>query len=267
MAMIDVYTTAGRALLMQAQVAQTDLTVALVKVGTGHVATAAAARALVDIVTPFLPVREFASPPSFAGEDTFQVSLFAAGSDAFTVNEIGVFVGATMVRYICDDGGAAVFSKPVNAASLQGFVLTFEDGEVRIATVDYVVQPVATTHNYGLVRLGEPGDAGAVVLTAEQIAMLVTAAGRSDSNLTSFLNTWWSNISVAAAKLSGIIRPSNLPYATTEARGAIERATVAEVRGGGTGGRAITDEQIVVYNKGAVPAAIPSSVAIYFERE
>ena len=179
MALISTVTDAGTALNAQALMAATPGAVTRVELGTGHVTTAALARARGGVVTPFTPRRESLNPPVFAeaGNPTAQVTYFDSTSATFTYNELAIFVGATCIYYECDSEGAAIGSKGADALQ-KSVAFTYSNGDAALVAREYVVMPLATERNMGLVQLAadDAEDSDITVAAINRVRRLVQAA-------------------------------------------------------------------------------------------
>ena len=156
MALISTVTDAGTSLNAQALRTSTPGAVTRIELGTGHVTTAALARAVTGIQTPFTPRRESVNPPVFAeaGNSTAQVTYFDSSEATFNYNELAIFVGTTCIYYECDSEGAVIGSKGADALQ-KSVAFTYSNGDAALVAREYVVLPLATESNMGLVQLAD----------------------------------------------------------------------------------------------------------------
>ena len=134
-----------------------------IKAGSGHVATAALARARTDIVTPFVPARENDSPQgiALANDPVAQVRYIDAASVTYDIKEFGAFAGTQMTHYICDDGGATLYPKTPTLTLDVGLYIAVASGDQAAFTFgDEIKAPLATNLVPGLTRLATGTEVG-----------------------------------------------------------------------------------------------------------
>ena len=157
MARIRTVTDAGNALNAQALRDDVNQAVTRIELGTGHVTTAALARARTGVVTPFAPRNESLNPPILAeaGNPVAQVIYFEEpDGDTYDYNEIAVMAGSTCIYYECDDAGATIGTKEAAVALAIHIALVFSNGDPALVARQFVFAPLATTaqRRYGAIR-------------------------------------------------------------------------------------------------------------------
>ena len=155
MALIMTLTDYGEQRRAQNLIDDSTFRVVKIKAGAGHVATAAAARALTDIVTPFVPVRENDNPQgvTLANDPVAQFRYQDTASVNYEIKEFGVFVSGGMTHYACDDGGATLAEKTPQLALDQHLYFTVTSGDQAAFTfASEMPAPLATNLTPGLVR-------------------------------------------------------------------------------------------------------------------
>ena len=128
----------------------------------GHVTTEALAMALTDVVTPFVPVRETTNPQGRAlpNDPVAQFRYLDADAVDYEIKGFGIFAGATMTHYICDDAGATIYQKTAGLILDVILYITARSGDQATFTFsDDLTAPVATEVVPGLVRLATPSEA------------------------------------------------------------------------------------------------------------
>ena len=167
MAIIQVITNYGEQLRAQNLVDDSTFQVVNIKAGGGHVTTAAAAQALTDIVTPFVPARENANPPGVTLPDdpVAQFRYRETASVNYEIKEYGVFVAGGMTHYVCRDDGGTLHEKTAGLALDVGLYFAVASGDQAAFTFqDPLTVPVATppTNNSagvpGIVRLASAAE-------------------------------------------------------------------------------------------------------------
>ena len=206
MAIISVMTADGENLRAQNIANGSTSQIDRIEAAMGHVATAALARALSDVVTPFVPVRQINNPQgrALASDPVAQFRYQDGAQVDYNIVEFGVFAGTVMTHYICDDAGGTIY--PKTASLLLDVVLhiTATSGDQATFTFDAdLTAPVATTGTPGLVRL------------ATDVEAQATGANASDQRVPTLskLWTWWNTvrpgiialIAAAATPAGGIV--------------------------------------------------------------
>ena len=160
MAIINVMTDAGETLRADNVANGTTSQVTRIEADMGHVTTAALARALTDVVIPFVPVRETTNPQgrSLASDPVAQFRYLDAAAVNYDIVGFGIFAGATMTHYICDDAGATIYQKTAGLILDVILYITAQSGDQATFTFsDDLMAPVATTLVPGLVRTATSG--------------------------------------------------------------------------------------------------------------
>ena len=209
MAIISVMTTDGENLRSDNVANGTTSQVDRIEAASGHVATAALARALSDVVTPFVPVRETNNPQgrALSADPVAQFRYQDGAQVTYNIVEFGVFAGNVMTHYICDDAGGTIYPKTPSLLLDVVLHITATSGDQATFTFDAdLMAPVATTGTPGLVRLATDADVGnppaaARALTTDNVDALLAE--------------------VPAAAVT--------PDASTTVKGKVELATAAEV--------------------------------------
>ena len=131
MALIAVLTDAGAQLRTDNIANSTTSDVSLLAAGEGNVATAALARAQAALVSPFATPRENADPPGNAlpNDPVIQFQYLDPASVDYDITEFGLFAGAVMTHYICDDAGATLYSKTATLQLDVRFYIAFASGD------------------------------------------------------------------------------------------------------------------------------------------
>ena len=156
MAIINVMTDDGETLRASDVAAGTTSQVTRIEADMGHVTTAALARALTDVVIPHAPVRETTNPQgrALASDPVAQFRYLDAAAVDYNIVGFGIFAGATMTHYICDDAGATIYPKTAGLILDVVLYIVAESGDQATFTFsDDLMAPVATTVVPGLVRL------------------------------------------------------------------------------------------------------------------
>ena len=224
MAIISVMTDAGETLRTQDVANGTSSQVTRIEADMGFVATAALAQALTDVVTPFVPVRETTNPQgkALANDPVAQFRYLDADAVDYAIKGFGIFAGATMTHYICDDGGATIYPKTAGLILDVVLYITARSGDQATFTFsDDLAAPVATALVPGLVRLATDANvanppANARALTTDNVD----------------------------AVLAEVPAAATTPDASTTVGGKVELATAAEVLSalqGNNPGNAIED--------------------------
>ena len=155
MAIINVMTDAGEALRADNVANDTSSQVTRIEADMGHVATAALAMALADVVAPFAPMRETTNPQGRAlpSDPVAQFRYLDADAVDYDIKGFGIFAGATMTHYICDDAGATIYQKTAGLILDVILYITAQSGDQATFTFsDDLMAPLATTGTPGLVR-------------------------------------------------------------------------------------------------------------------
>ena len=161
MAIISVMTTAGETLRTDNIANGTTSQITRIEADMGHVTTVAAAKALTDVVTPFVPVRETTNPQGKAlpSDPVAQFGYLDADAVDYNIVGFGIFAGNTMTHYICDDGGATIYPKTAGLILNVALYITAESGDqATFAFSDDLTAPLATEVVPGLVRLATPAE-------------------------------------------------------------------------------------------------------------
>ena len=211
-------TDGGLTALAAAITAGTDFTIDSVEVGMGQYTPTSSATAL---DTPFSPVRVFTDPAGFVDENRIAFNFEDNSSDAYDVGEIGVFSGTTLF---------AIGSQP----STDGFIFSKAadtDLLVSVHTVVSGVEDISAITFANTLLTNTNVDAGNIVSGTLDPDRL---GGVPAGNLTG---------SIHVDRLPNI--PAvKLPAATTTAKGAVERATDAEVATGTDTEKYVTPAQL-----------------------
>lgn len=183
MARIRTVTDAGNALNAQALRDDVNQAVTRIELGTGHVTTAALARARTGVVTPFAPRRESLTPPVLAeaGNPVAQVIYFEEpDGNTYDYNEIAVMAGSTCLYYECDDAGATIGTKEAAVALAIHIAFVFSNGDPALVARQFVFAPLATQRNPGMVQYAtDPLTTDLFqVLNPSQVRALVAALPR-----------------------------------------------------------------------------------------
>ena len=223
MAIISVMTTAGETLRAQNVALGTTSQTTRIEADMGHVTTAALAMALTDVVTPFVPVRETTNPQGRAlpNDPVAQFRYLDAAAVNYDITGFGIFAGATMTHYICDDAGAAIYQKTAGLILDVILYITARSGDQATFTFsDDLTAPVGTEAVPGLVRLATLAEAQAIIAHSPQGVLSVLRGWQQ-------VGAWWTALTIAASKIpgldagkiiSGMLAFARLPAATqTEA--------------------------------------------------
>lgn len=156
MAIIAVLTDVGEQLRAQHLVDGTTYQITKIKADGGHVTTAALARARTDIVTPFVPARENDNPQGVAlvHDPVAQVRYIDSASVTYPIKGFGIFAGAQMTHYVCDDAGATLYVKTPTLTLDVGIYIAVASGDQAAFTFqEAAANALATTESPGLVEL------------------------------------------------------------------------------------------------------------------
>ena len=150
---------------------------------------------------------------------SYDLMLERAG--VLTAQEVGFFAGATLVA-IWSEVGRPVFVKDAAATAVLAFIYEYQQG------VPTSLDIAVTAFQF-------------VFATPQEAAAAMGDASTEKVMSPRRVWDWWTALTeIAAQKISGILSSDTLPDATTNAKGALEVATVEEARNRRTGGRAIT---------------------------
>ena len=278
-----IVTTAGRQALVNAQQTGTaSVVINKIGVGTGKYTATDSQTALVS-ETKRLPIVEGGS----AGDNAIHVAYQDAGSDAYAVHEIGLFLEdgtlfavtsqttailqktATSTALIVLDivfadvnvssitFGDVTFSNPAASASNAGVVVLATDDEVaagtntqKVVTPAALLKRTATASRIGLVELATDDEAKAGT-DASRAVTPAAAKAAIDARAATSADT------ISGTKTSAFVTPAGLKSltSTTARSGLIELATEAEATAGTDTARAVTPATA----KAAVDSRIASS--------
>jgi hypothetical protein len=278
-----IVTTAGRQALVNAQQTGTaSVVINKIGVGTGKYTATASQTALVS-ETKRLPIVEGGS----AGDNAIHVAYQDAGSDAYAVHEIGLFLEdgtlfavtsqttailqktATSTALIVLDivfadvnvssitFGDVTFSNPAASASNAGVVVLATDDEVaagtntqKVVTPASLLKRTATASRIGLVELATDDEAKAGTDASRAVTPAAVKAA-IDTRAATSADT------ISGTKTSAFVTPAGLKSltSTTARSGLIELATEAEATSGTDTSRAVTPATA----KAAIDARIASS--------
>lgn len=275
-----IVTTAGRqALINAAKTGTAPVTISHIGVGAGKYTATEGQTALIA-ETKRLPIIEGGS----TGDNYIHVAYQDASEDAYSVNEIGLFL-ADGTLFAVTSQTAAILQKTATATALLVIDIAFTDVDVSSLSFGDVTysNPGATTSNSGVVTLATPEEVAAGTnaskavtpaallsrtATADRVGLveLATAseatAGTDDSRAVTpggakaALDARAASNSETLAGLSGVkfVTPSSLRAvkASTALAGLVELATEAEVTAGTDDSRAVTPLRL----RGAIEAAL-----------
>ena len=275
-----IVTAAGRqALINAAQTGTAPVTISHIGVGTGKYTATEGQTALIA-ETKRLPIIEGGS----AGDSYIHVAYQDASDDAYSVNEIGLFLDDGTLFAVTSQS-TAILQKTATATALLVIDIAFTDVDVSSLSFGDVTysNPGATTSNSGVVTLATPEEVAAGTNTSKAVtpagllsrtatadrAGLVelataaeTTAGTDDSRAVTpagakaTLDARAASSSETLAGLSGdkFVTPSSLRAvkASTALAGLVELATEAEVTAGTDDSRAVTPLRL----RGAIEAAV-----------
>lgn len=275
-----IVTTAGRqALINAAQTGTAPVTISHIGVGTGKY-TATEGQTGLIAETKRLPIIEGGS----AGDSYIHVAYQDASEDAYSVNEIGLFLDDGTLFAVTSQA-TAILQKTATATALLVIDIAFTDVDVSALSFGDVTysNPGATTSNSGVVTLATPEEVAAgtnaskAVTPATLLSRTATAdraglvelataaettAGTDDSRAVTpagakaSLDARAASSAEALAGLSGVkfVTPSSLRAvkASTALAGLVELATEAEVTAGTDDSRAVTPLRL----RGAIEAAL-----------
>lgn len=246
------------------------------------------------LISPYSPNREIAEdipPPIFdQGRWTFNMS-FPPRSSTLNIGEVGLWLYATIsantITLTTPKVGSKILvgiaSQPTNylfviIAAQVGWLMPLTGVIANLNSSKIVVEsprtyPIGSTTWPGNYYLATPDQITAALggtkpADADERRVLSLGAlydrrslfqRLTDTYINQLITNWWNRISTIAS--------SKLPRASTTQAGTVELATNAEIYSAATGNQVITAGQIAVYAKGAVPATIPSHIAIYAEEE
>lgn len=250
MAIISVITSAGETLRTQDLANGTTSQVDRIEADAGHVTTVAAAMALTDVVTPFTPVRETTNPQGRAlpNDPVAQFRYLDADAVDYGIVGFGIFAGATMTHYICDDGGATIYQKTAGLILDIILHITARSGDQATFTFsDDLAAPLATEIVPGLVRRATSNEL--------RDALAGNNPPAADENDAVTLQAMYDRRDDFGS-----------PDASTTTKGKVELATRAEFGGDG-GDQVVTSKQFRFYTNGNVPQNVPADVALVLEEE
>ena len=170
MAIIAVMTTAGENLRTQNLAGSGTSRITRIEADSGHVTTETAAMALTDVVTPFNPVRQTTNPQGRAlpSDPVAQFRYLDADAVDYEIKGFGIFAGAVMTHYICDDGGATIYPKVAALILDIGLYITARSGDQSTFTFSAdLTAPVATTRVLGLTALVTSAELAAALAGAD----------------------------------------------------------------------------------------------------
>lgn len=168
MAIIDVLTAYGASVLNPPNIDG-------VQIGTGHVTTEALARARTTLVTP-RGSRQMVD--GRVSGNQIQAIYRDITQDAFTINEIGLFVGNNLYAYRCDDAGAAIGSKVADRPLNFTWQLTKAEGQTVDVSTAIVPLPPALEEALGAVMFPDSvdvTDTDPYVLSPAQVVSLISS--------------------------------------------------------------------------------------------
>lgn len=237
MAIINEITNLGLTANAANLAASTHSPVVRIEVGSGFVSTAAAARALTDIRTPFSPVRQNNSPVgqvdgATEGNPTskFQVAYRdSVVGNQYVIRELGVFITyngtETLMGYICDDAGASLGSKVSDTPLVLGANFSFSNGAIAQLrfSEDFNFSPLANEDTYGLVRLGDNNsNSSTEVWSTSRIRSAITSiVNTAISGVTSVTNLSVSRFLTSVRINSSTGTDATIPAVSTGAAGVL----------------------------------------------
>ena len=280
MAIINEMTDAGETLRADNVANGTTSQVTRIEADMGHVTTAALARALTDVVIPFVPVRETTNPQgrALASDPVAQFRYLDAAAVNYNIVGFGIFAGNVMTHYICDDAGATIYPKTAGLILDVVLYIVAESGDQATFTFsDDLVAPLATEVVPGLLRKATDAEADATEANALDTVVPTMAK----------VWRWWNNaitklllrtrLGMATAQQARAGSGDGVMTAelTSEAVGALApNATSDQVRatlGGTDPASAIEDntltlqalfDSIKAYEDGNLPNAVPENGTI-----
>ena len=282
-----IVTTAGRqALINAAQTGTATVTISHIGVGTGKYTATEGQTALIA-ETKRLPIIEGGS----AGDSYIHVAYQDASEDAYSVNEIGLFLDDGTLFAVTSQT-AVILQKTATATALLVIDIAFTDVDVSALSFGDVTysNPGATTSNSGVVTLATPEEVAAGTnaskavtpaallsrtATADRAGLveLATAAETTEgtdssravtpSGLKTATDARAASSAEALAGLSNVkfVTPASLRAvkASTALAGLVELATEAEVTAGTDDSRAVTPLRLRGAIEAAVQRAMPSN--------
>lgn len=209
MAVIDVVTQAGLDLNAQSFTPGNRPHVTAIKVGTGHVTSEAAAIALSDLVAHTSAYDHNNPPVEAEGNEAQTTYVNTDRTQQYPINEIGVFSGNTLIKYVCSDDGTPLLTKSVGLTLLIPLRIRYSNGDAQLQGVSYAVTPLATKLILGLMRFATLVEEGTA--TSEDVGVTVAGVRRMIGELGATL-VEGSDAEIDAAAQGRPPNPTNANY-------------------------------------------------------